>query len=99
MDAQASFGTHADAEIDLYRGGRGFLRLYVLAADGSNSVEFVHPTGGDAQRSIAFLWSLSEQARRMAGELARHAPADDAAEPGLAPAPAVAASVPSDKGV
>jgi hypothetical protein len=76
MNGQASFGTHTNAEIDLYRGQNGFLRMYVLAADGSNSVEFVHPSEGDAQRSVAFLRSLSEQAQRMAGELARLTPAE-----------------------
>jgi hypothetical protein len=70
LEAVVSVGTHADAEMDVYVGRSDHVRLNVWWADGTARVDFVHPRGGDREKSIAFLRSLSEQALRMAGAVA-----------------------------
>jgi hypothetical protein len=68
-----SFDLRDNAVADISRGWR-FPRLSVVTANGSHEVEFVHTADGDREKSIAFLRSLSEQALRMAGELAGLSP-------------------------
>ena len=69
MEASVILGTDADAGIDLYQSASD-VRLYVLAADGSARVDFVHRAGCDREQSVTFLQALTEHALHMATAIA-----------------------------